>query len=110
MIRIAAILCFSLTLLCPVFCLAGAAGDGCAERGHSADENCEAMAVGAVVAKSTAAVAPAGPSSPALDRLLPDGWPARGCRRMSSSASRDRSPPRPPSASLRHALLQCFLF
>ena len=48
--RIAVTICFALTLLCPVFCLANAS-DECSEHSQPMSENCEAMTFGAVVEK-----------------------------------------------------------
>ena len=52
MIRIAASICFALTLLCPVFCLTDV-GDDCAARTSLDGENCEAMSIGAVIEKTS---------------------------------------------------------
>ena len=58
MIRIAASICFALTLLCPVFCLAEI-GDECSAHASLDGENCEAMSIGAVVEKPSIGVASA---------------------------------------------------
>ena len=109
MIRVFATVCFWLTLLCPVFCLADA--DGC-DSDHCQPEprNCEAMAVGAIVAEPAALAA-------SVDQPSPEragGGPARPVPLIPSwrlpLALRDRATPRPPSAATRQALLQIYLF
>ncbi|MDR3638216.1 MAG: hypothetical protein P4L84_30710 [Isosphaeraceae bacterium] len=109
MIRIAATLCFSLTLLCPIVCLAEA-GDDCVDHGQSDGGNCEAMSIGAVVAKSVIDTTPLCSLLPAVDQLVPTVSPAAGCHRGLPLAAWNRANAKPPPASTRHALLQTFLF
>ena len=55
MLRITAIICFTLTLFCPVFCLADT-DSHCSAHAEQSGDNCEAMSVGAVVAKLTCSI------------------------------------------------------
>jgi hypothetical protein len=110
MVRIGAVLCFALTLLCPIFCLAET-GDACSAHASRDGENCEAMSIGAVVEKLTRGIA-----SPDQSLLFSEGLPAPAkvaldpSRRSRSTAwYRGRAKP-PPAASRRQALLQSFLF
>ena len=109
MIRIAATLCFSLTLLCPIFCLAEADGE-CSDHGQPSGRNCEAMSVGAVVIKSEVSTTPLYPLLPAFDRLFPAESPVVcSCRRL-QLADWNRANTKSPPAAMRQALLQTFLF
>ncbi len=109
MIRIAATLCFYVTLLCPVFCLADEAGP-CSGDAQTDARNCEAMTIGAVVVKSVIDTSPLRSWLPALDGLLPPAPSAVGPPRRVTPAVWNRAASRPPNASTRHALLQVFLF
>ena len=108
--RIAVTICFTLTLLCPVFCLANA-GDECSEHSQPMSENCEAMTFGAVVEKVHSSI-------PSLHELLPSlaGFSvsdavAGDCRDWWRFVPQNRSHAKsPPDAARRHALLQSFLF
>lgn len=109
MIRIVATLCFSLTLLCPIFCLAE--GDGhCSDHGQSEGRNCEAMSIGAVVAKSVNDTTPHRQVLSCVDQLLSTESPAAPFRHRMLLAVWNRAATKPPPASTRHALLQSFLF
>ena len=55
MLRITAIICFTLTLFCPVFCLADTDSD-CSAHAEQNGDNCEAMSVGAIVEKPTCGI------------------------------------------------------
>lgn len=109
MIRVAAIFCFVLTLLCPVFCLA----DACDERSPCAPtdgDNCEAMTFGAVVETVDTNTVSAGHSLPCLDGPFAPESEARGLYRRVRLATRyRRHSPLPPVAGRRRALLQTFL-
>jgi hypothetical protein len=109
MIRIAATLCFSLTLLCPIFCLAEADGD-CSDQGQSKGRNCEAMSIGAVVVKSEISTTSLYNLLPSVDVLLPTESSSVGSHRWSQLAVWNRANSKPPPASTRQALLQTFLF
>jgi hypothetical protein len=50
MLRVTVIICFLLTLFCPVFCLAKTDSE-CSAHAPQDGENCEAMSIGAVVEK-----------------------------------------------------------
>jgi hypothetical protein len=109
MIRIAAIFCFSATLFCPVFCLAGEDGD-CAAHGEETSQNCEAMSVGAVIAELETAIPPTIHLSAAFDLFClvqPRLAVSRGWLHL---AARNRSNTKPPPAAIRQARLQTFLF
>jgi hypothetical protein len=109
MIRIVATLCFSLTLLCPIFCLAEGDGD-CSDHGRSDGRNCEAMSVGAVVVKSVNDTTTHCLLLSAVDRLLSTESPAIPFCHRTPLAAWNRAVTKPPPASTRHALLQSFLF
>jgi hypothetical protein len=109
MIRIAATLCFSMTLLCPIFCLAEVGGD-CSDHGPSNGRNCEAMSIGAVVVKSEIGATPLCQWLPSIDQLLQIESPAVGSPRWLQLAAWNRAKTKPPPASTRQALLQTFLF
>ena len=109
MIRIAASICFALTLLCPVFCLANTA-DECSAYASPDGENCEAMSIGAVVEKPGIGVSLPERFLPSFDDFaLPTSLPSMPpAVAVGSPASRANKPP--PAAARRHALLQTFLF
>lgn len=109
MIRIAATICFSLTLLCPIFCLAEVDGD-CSDQGQSSGGNCEAISVGAVVVKSVIDATPLYQPLPALDFLLFVDQPGVGSRPRVKLAAWNRANAKSPPAATRQALLQTFLF
>jgi hypothetical protein len=109
MIRIAATLCFLLTLLCPIFCLAEADG-GCSDHGPSNSRNCEAMSVGAVVVKSEVATTPLHHQLLAVDPLSPTESLAVGSHRWLQLAAWNRANTKSPPAATRQAILQTFLF
>jgi hypothetical protein len=110
MIRIGVSICFALTLLCPVFCLAETGGE-CSAHASLDGENCEAMSIGAVVEKPGFGMASPDRSLPAFDGLLSSTTAVLDpVRRLRSAARhRERTKP-PPAAARRHALLQTFLF
>ena len=106
MTRIAIVFCFFLTLLCPVFCLAGEDG-GCSEHSQETGQNCEAMTVGAVVIESDT-VAILSWSLLLLGTIF-SIWP-RFVVARTLTAFRHRSVSKPPPAAVRQSLLQVFLF
>ncbi len=111
MIRIAATICFALTLLCPVFCLAGAEADGpCSDHEPSSGRNCEAMSVGALIAGSERPATPTDRPLPSIDFLRLADIPPAAPRLCARPASRNRANSKPPPAATRQALLQTFLF
>jgi hypothetical protein len=113
MIRVTALICFVLSLLCPVFCLAKTAGAGeCSDCTQSTGENCEAMSVGAVVEKSDHHTQFQDHALPSFfDEPFSPADSAPGSRDSLWSASWNRDHAKaPPTAARRHALLQSFLF
>jgi hypothetical protein len=110
MIRLGLSICFALTLLCPVFCLAETDAE-CSAHASLDGENCEAMAIGAVVEKSDFGLASPQQLFPSFDGFLPLESFACGSDCQSQFARRYglHSKP-PPTAARRHALLQTFLF
>jgi hypothetical protein len=109
MIRIAATLCFSLTLLCPIFCLAEVDGE-CSDHGQSSGRNCEAMSVGALVVKSEVATPLLHHLLSAIDPLFLAESPVVGSHRWLQVAAWNRANTKSPPAATRQALLQTFLF
>jgi hypothetical protein len=110
MIRVTVVIVFALSLLCPVFCLAEAAG-GCPSHDRPDAENCEAMSFGAVVEKADDGPPAPHRSLPSFDGPLTPGSSAPGPRPGLRPSPRDRGRAKPPpSATRRHALLQTFLF
>ena len=110
MIRIAASICFALTLLCPVFCLANTA-DECTACASADGENCEAMSIGAVVEKLGTGVSMSERCLPSFDDFVSPDLAALKIGRGLRSAVRRGEETRPPTeAARRHALLQTFLF
>lgn len=110
MLRTAVTICFALTLLCPVICLADT-GDECSEHSQPMSRNCEAMSFGAVIEKVDSCISSLHDFVLCLDTL--------SLSKIVADRSRDRTrlahehPLRaklPPDASRRHALLQTFLF
>ena len=109
MLRIMAIVCFTLTLFCPVFCLADTDSD-CSAQAEQNSDNCEAMSVGAVVAKPTCGIISPQQYLLSLDGLLsPPTADATSFNRFLSDA-RHSAAAKPPPAARRQALLQSFLF
>jgi hypothetical protein len=110
MIRVIVTICFALTLLCPVFCLADTDRE-CSSTVQPDGDNCEAMSIGAVVEKSDFGTLSPGHFLPSLDGLLPIEPAKCGCDcRLPSARRYWRHPKPPPEAARRHALLQSFLF
>lgn len=110
MVRVVATLTFWLTLFCPVFCLADTDGC-CTDQCQPASRNCEAMTVGAVVAETTEVPATCSLCLPLPFDLFGLAFPlAADASRWPSWATRERSAKAPPSASIRQARLQLFLF
>ena len=104
---------FTLSLLCPVFCLAKSAGAGdCAHCTQSTGDNCEAMSVGAVVEKSGSDTLSQDHAPPSFcDALCPPADSAPGSHDLLRLGCWNRDHAKaPPSAARRHALLQSFLF
>jgi hypothetical protein len=110
MIRLGVSICFALTLLCPVFCLAEMDGE-CSAHAPQDGDNCEAMSIGAVVEKPALGVASADQAFPSLDFCLSSDFAAldAACRLRLAAGHREEAKP-PPAAARRHALLQTFLF
>ncbi len=110
MIRIAVSICFALTLLCPVFCLAETGGE-CSALAPQDGDNCEVMSIGAVVEKPDIGMAEAAQSLPSLDGFVVFGLAALdpASRWRLAAGHREETKP-PPTAARRHALLQTFLF
>jgi hypothetical protein len=107
MLRITAIICFTLTLFCPVFCLADTDCSAHAERNGG---NCEAMSIGAIVEKPTCGII-----SPHQDLLSLDGVLSPATAGVTSFSrflldARHPAAAKPPPAARRQALLQSFLF
>jgi hypothetical protein len=107
MIRIAATICYLLTLFCPIFCLAEADGD-CSD--HSQERNCEAMSVGAVLVESETVANPTFHQQPAFDFLFPVQVLVAGSRAGSQLATLNGVNTKSPPSAKRQALLQTFLF
>jgi hypothetical protein len=109
MIRVTVILCFTLTLLCPVFCLAE--GDGeCSPYAQADGDNCEAMTFGAVLEKTEAGAASADQLLPSFDGpLTPESAAFGSYRRLNLSPRCRWHSPLPSVAKRRRALLQTFL-
>jgi hypothetical protein len=110
MIRIAASICFALTLLCPVLCLANSADD-CSAHAPLDGENCEAMSIGAVVEKPGIGVSSPDQFLPSLDGFATSALAVfeSACGLRLAASHRAQVKP-PPAAARRHALLQSFLF
>jgi hypothetical protein len=109
MLRITAIICFTLTLFCPLVCLADTDSDCSAHAGQNGD-NCEAMSIGAVVAKPTCGIISPHQYLLSLEGLLsPATVDANSFNRFLLNA-RHRAAAKPPPAARRQALLQSFLF
>ncbi len=109
MIRIAVSLCFGLTLLCPVFCLAETGGE-CSAHAPQDGDNCEAMSIGAVVEKTASGFASADQSLSSYDGFVTSGFAALDAVGRLRRAAGHREKAKPPPAARRHALLQIFLF
>jgi hypothetical protein len=110
MIRMGVIICFALTLLCPVFCLA-ATGDECSAHASLNGDNCEAMSIGAVVEKPARGISSPGQSILSSDGLLSPATSAvdpAGRWRLAARYWEQTKPS--PTAARRQALLQAFLF
>jgi hypothetical protein len=108
MTRITAIICFTFTLFCPVFCLANTDND-CPAHAQEESDNCEAMAIGAVVAKpGVSLVSPHQFLLSFEGFLLPPAADLASSRELRTDA--DRRQAKPPPSARRQALLQNFLF
>jgi hypothetical protein len=109
-IRAAASICFALTLLCPVFCLAKTDSE-CSAHAPLDGENSEAMSIGAVIEKPGVGV-----PSPHNCLLCMEGLASAPTAKLDPArrlrlAARHRALSKPPpTAARRHALLQTFLF
>ena len=110
MIRLGMSICFALTLLCPLLCLAQTGGE-CSAHASPDGENCEAMSIGAVVEEPGIGVASPERSLPSVDDFATSDFAAldAACRLRWAARHRRRVKP-PPAAARRHALLQTFLF
>ena len=109
MLRITVMICFTLTLFCPVVCLADTDGD-CSAHAEQNGDNCEAMSIGAVVAKPTCGIL-----SPDQYRLSLEGLLSPATADVNSFNrflwdARHQAAAKPPPAARRQALLQSFLF
>jgi hypothetical protein len=110
MLRITVIICFTLTLLCPVFCLART-GDECSAQEQPMSENCEAMTFGAVVEQPNNGIASPHQLLPSVDGLSLSEPTAVGPTGRAQSTLRHHSHAKsPPDAARRQAFLQTFLF
>jgi hypothetical protein len=109
MTRIAVSLCFALTLLCPVLCLART-GDECSAQAPVDGENCEAMSNGALVEKPACGIASPHPSVAAVDGFVSSESGVFDDSHRLALAARHREQAKPPPAARRQALLQTFLF
>ena len=110
MTRIGVIICFALTLLCPVVCLAGTS-DECSTHDSQSSENCEAMASGAVVNEPHFGIASPHQFQPNSDGVLPHGIAAlRAESRLLVTAKQAEHAKSSPIAARRQAILQIFLF
>ncbi len=104
-----AIFCFTLTLFCPVFCLADSDAD-CSAHAEQNGDNCEAMSIGAVVEKPNGSIITPHQYLLALDGLLsPATANVNSFNRFLLDARR-RVAAKPPPAARRQALLQSYLF
>lgn len=110
MIRLAVSICFALTLLCPVFCLAETGGE-CSAYSPPDGDNCQAMSIGAVLEKPALVVPSADQALPSVDFWLSSDFAAldAACRLRFAAGRREETRP-PPAAARFHALLQTFLF
>ena len=110
MIRIAASICFALTLLCPVFCLANRA-DECSACASPERDNCEAMSIGAVVEKPGNGVSLPDHSLPSFDGFVSSDVAALNITSGLRQTGSHREQTKPPLPAIRRqALLQTFLF
>ena len=110
MLRIAAIIGFVLSLLCPVFCLAETA-DECSAHAQPDGENCEAMSFGAVVETPNSGPASADQLLLSLDcPVSPSSLVLGHHNGLRPGHGRPKRTEPPPSAGRRQALLQIFLF
>jgi hypothetical protein len=83
------IICFALTLLCPIFCLAGTS-DECSDHASRNTENCDAKSIGAVVEKSDLGTASRHQFPPTIDGFSLRATAARGVDRRLRATSRQR--------------------
>jgi hypothetical protein len=110
MARITVILCFMLTLLCPVFCLAKSGGD-CSAHDQPMSENCEAMTFGAKLEKPETGIPSEHQLLPCAHGLcLPEMVTVDSYGGLHSIVHISRNAKPPPDGPRRHALLQTFLF
>jgi hypothetical protein len=110
MLRIAASICFALTLLCPVLCLANTADD-CSAHASLDGDNCEAMSIGALVEKPVIGVSSLDQFLPSLGGFISSSLAVfdSACGLRLAAKYLEQTKP-PPAAARRHALLQTFLF
>jgi hypothetical protein len=109
MVRTATIICFTLTLFCPVFCLADTDGD-CSALAERSGDNCQAMSIGAIVEKPNDGIISPHRYLLSLDGLLsPVTADVNPFNRFVVDA-RHPAAAKPPPAARRQALLQSFLF
>jgi hypothetical protein len=109
MLRITAIICFTLTLFCPVFCLAGTDGD-CSAHAERDGDNCEAMSIGAIVEKPNDGIISPHHYLLSLDGLLSPAMADVNSFNRFLLDARHLAAAKPPPAACRQALLQSFLF
>jgi hypothetical protein len=109
MLRITAIICFTLTLFCPVFCLAGTDGD-CSAHAERDGDNCEAMSIGAIVEKPNDGIISPHQYVLSLDGLLSPAMADVNSFNRFLLNARHSVAAKPPPAACRQALLQSFLF
>jgi hypothetical protein len=109
MLRITMMICFTLTLFCPVVCLADTDSD-CSAHAEQNGDNCEAMSIGAVIAKPTCGIISPHQYLLSLDGpLSPVAADVKSFNRFLLHA-RHHAAAKPPPAARRQALLQSFLF
>ena len=109
MFQITAIICFTLTLFCPVVCLADTDSD-CSAHAEQNGNNCEAMSIGAVVTKPTCGIISPHQYILSLDGLLSAAAADVNSFNRFLSDARHQVAGKPPPAGRRQALLQSFLF
>ena len=109
MLRITAIICFTVTLFCPALCLADTDGD-CSAHAERNGDNCEAMSIGVVVEKPNDGIISPHQHLPSLDGLLPPATADVHSFNRFLLDARNQAAAKPPPATRRQALLQSLLF
>jgi hypothetical protein len=110
MLRITAITCLILSLLCPFVCIAETAEER-TDSGRTCDDVCEAMAFGAVIARADAGPISPLDLAPSFEGHYTSGFLTLRLDLLSLSPVGAREPAGwQGDAGRRHALLQTFLF